>query len=147
MQLRDEVPDRPTGRLICRAYRNGVLIDTLDDANLVVTASKQIQCNALGNTSGWTITQMGFGTNGTNPALTDTALTGQYAKAFDSVTFPATNQVQFNFSLGVNEANGLSIQEFGLLTTNGKLFARKVRLAALVKQSDITLSGSWIITF
>lgn len=147
MQLRDEVRDAPTGHLICRAYRNGKLIDVLDDANLVVTASKQIQCNALGNTSGWTITQMGFGTNGATPVLTDTALTGQYAKAFDSVTFPATNQVQFNFSLGVSEANGMSIQEFGLLTTNTKLFARKVRLAALVKQSDITLSGSWIITF
>jgi hypothetical protein len=147
MQLRDEVRDRPTGRLICRAYRDGALIDTLDDANLVVTSSKQIQCNALGNTAGWAITQMGFGTNGATPALTDTTLTGAYLKAFDSVVFPLTNQVQFNFSLGVSEANGLSIQEFGLVTGNGKLFARKVRLAALVKQSDITLSGSWIITF
>jgi Flp pilus assembly protein TadG len=147
MQLRDEVRDAPVGHLICRAYRDGKLIDMLDAPNLVVTAAKQIQCNALGNTSGWAITQMGFGTNGTTPALTDTALTGQYLKAFDSVTFPASNQVQFNFSLGTTEANGLSLQEFGLLTTNGKLFARKVRLAALVKQSDITLSGSWLITF
>lgn len=147
MLLRDEVRDRPTGRLICRTYRDGELIDTLDDANLVVNESKTIQSSLLGGAAGYAITQMGWGTNGTAPQLTDTALTAPYYNAFTSVTYPASNQVQYNFALGVNEANGVSLSEFGLVTTNGNLFARKVRLAPLLKAADITLSGSWIISF
>jgi hypothetical protein len=37
--------------------------------------------------------------------------------------------------------------EFGLLTGAGTLYARKVRSAALNKAADITLSGTWTISF
>ncbi len=147
MQLRDDVRDRPTGHFILDVFRNGRLIEHVDEPNLVVTMSKTIQANQLAGVAGYAITQMGYGSNGTNPQLTDTVLATPFYKAFDSYSFPASNQTQFNFSLGINDANGLSLQEFGLVSTNGKLFARKVRLAALIKQSDITLSGSWVITF
>lgn len=147
LRFLDRIKRRPTGHLICNAYRNGTLIDALDAPNLVVNLASTIQANALAGTAGYAVTQMGYGTNPTTPALTDTVLTSPFYKAFDSVTYPAPGQVQFNFSLGINDANNVSISEFGLVTTNGKLFARKVRLAPLLKLSDITLAGSWVITF
>ena len=41
----------------------------------------------------------------------------------------------------------MAILEFGLLTGGDVLYARKVREAALNKDSDISISGSWTITF
>ncbi|MBN3839264.1 hypothetical protein [Burkholderia sp. Ac-20349] len=147
MLIRDEVRDRPTGHFILDIYRNGSLIERMDEPNLVVTKSKKIQAQAISGVAAYAVTQMGYGSNGANPQLTDTALTNPFYKAFDSIAYPADNQIQFNFSLGVNDANGYTIQEFGLVSGNTNLFARKVRLAPLVKQNDITVSGSWIITF
>ena len=37
--------------------------------------------------------------------------------------------------------------EFGLLTGGDLLYARKVRSVALNKESDISFSGTWTITF
>lgn len=145
--LRDRVAEKPTGHFICRTFRNGELIDLIDEPNLVVNEWAPICANALGGATGYGVTQMGWGTNGTTPQPTDTGLTNPYYNAFASVTYPSAGEVQFNFELGTTEANGLSIQEFGLVTTSGLLFAHKVRLAPLVKASDITLSGSWAITF
>jgi hypothetical protein len=147
MLFRDDVPAPPTGHFICRTYRDGKLIELIDEPNLVVNEWAVICANALGGAAGYGVTQMGWGTNGATPLPTDTALTAPYYNAFGSVTYPSAGLVQYNFQLGTAEANGLSIQEFGLVTTNGLLFAHKVRLAPLVKASDITLSGSWVITF
>ena len=53
----------------------------------------------------------------------------------------------FSFSLSPAEANGKAISEFGLFTVSGLLFARKVRAAPLYKEADISLAGTWTITF
>ncbi|HCE08616.1 MAG TPA: hypothetical protein DEQ40_08450, partial [Oxalobacteraceae bacterium] len=75
------------------------------------------------------------------------SITSPFTKALDSVTYPASNQVQFNFSLATTEDNGVAIMEFGLLNGLGALYARIVRSSALNKASDISLSGSWTISF
>jgi hypothetical protein len=90
---------------------------------------------------------IGFGTNGTTPVAGNTGLTGAFTKAIDTVTFPAINQVQFNFSLLSGENNGMAILEMGLITGDGSLYARRVRAGVLSKASDISLTGSWLITF
>ena len=141
-------PVRPVGFLSLDVFRRGKLIEIYRGQNLVVDTYKLLHARLIGgDVTDRSVTQIGFGTNGTAPAAGNTALTGAFIKDVDTITFPQTNQVQFNFSLGTGEANGLAILEFGLITENGTLYARRVRSAALNKASDITLNGSWLITF
>jgi hypothetical protein len=138
----------PTGRLKYEIRRNGALIEDVDEQNIIVDLSKQIHAKLLGGSvTGQSVTQIGFGTSGAASAAVNTSLTDAYVKAIDSVTYPATNKVQFNFSLGSGEANGKAILEFGLFIAAGTLYARRIRTSALNKDSDISLSGSWTITF
>jgi hypothetical protein len=144
----NEQANGPTGHLRVEVRRAGKLIEVFDEDNLIVDVSKTIHSRLLGGaTTGKMVTTIGFGTSGTAPAAGNTALTSAFTKAVDSVTYPATNQVQFNFSLLSSEANGKAIMEFGLLTGDGSLYARRVRSGALSKDTDISLTGSWIITF
>lgn len=138
----------PTGRLKYEIRRNGALIEGVDEQNIIVDLSKQIHAKLLGGSvTDQSVTQIGFGTSGAAAAAGNTSLTDAYVKAIDSVTYPATNKVQFNFSLGSGEANGKAILEFGLFIAAGTLYARRIRTSALNKDSDISLSGSWTITF
>jgi len=138
----------PSGLFVLNVYRRGELIERVEETNLIVNGSKQVHAKLLGgDVEDQSITTIAFGTNGTEPAAGNTTLTDAYTKAVDTITYPETNQVAFGFSLGADEANGKAIKEFGLFTAGGTLYARKVRSAALNKESDITLSGSWIIAF
>jgi hypothetical protein len=147
VKLTDDVKG-PTGRFVLNVFKHGQLIERFEEDNLVVDASKQPLAKLLGGSvTNQSVTQIAFGTNGTAPANSNTAITSPYTKGFDSVTYPASNQVSFNFSLGSTEDNGVAIIEFGLLTAAGALFARKVRSSALNKDTDISFTGSWIISF
>ena len=139
----------PTGHILLKVYRHGILDDVWETKNLIVNGSKQVHAQLLGgNFTNNDVTQFAVGTNGTAPAAGNTApLTGQYANALAAPTFPASNQVQFNFSLGTTEANGMAIEEFGLLTAGGALYARQVRSTALNKDNTISFTGAWTISF
>ncbi|MDN3365886.1 hypothetical protein QQO24_01705 [Ralstonia pseudosolanacearum] len=131
-----------------RVYRRGELIELFEEKNLIVIGSQQAHAKLLGgDVANQSVTRIGFGTNGAAPIFANTVLTGAYAKGIDTVSYPATNQVQFAFSLGTGEANGMAIAEFGLLTTVGTLYARKTRSLPLNKEDDITLAGTWTVSF
>lgn len=152
ISLHDNFERAPSGRFILEVFRCGELVEVFEENNLIVVGSQQIHARLLGgNVTNQSVTQIGYGTSGTAPVFGNTALTGSYVKALDSVTYPNTNQVQFNFSLGVGGtdtgAYGLAISEFGLLTPGSTLYARKTRSAPLNFASDISLSGSWTISF
>lgn len=148
INLQDNPVDAPSGRLVINVFRGGDLVETFDEQNLIVDGYKQTHARLLGgDVTNRSVTQFGVGTNGTAPAAGNTALTGAFTKAIDTVSYPATNQVKFDFSLSSAEANGMAILEFGLFTGGGVLYARRVRSSALNKDSDISISGSWTITF
>lgn len=148
MQISDTYSQAPSGLFLLNVFRRGQLVETISERNLIVDNSKQIHAKLLGGSvSGQSVTTIGFGTSGTAPAAGNTSLTGAFTKAIDTVTYPATNQVSFNFSLASGENNGMAILEFGLITSGAALYARKIRASALNKASDISLSGSWVITF
>ena len=148
MLIRDSVMNHPTGHFALDVFRRGKLIERIREPNLIVGGYGLIQSQLLGgNVTGNSITQFGIGTNGTAPVAGNTALTGPYYNAIASVTYPAANQVAFGFGLASGEANGVAIMEFGLLTTAGALYARKVRAAALNKDTDISFAGVWTITY
>jgi len=129
-------------------FRRGALIEIMDEPNLVVNGSRALMAALVGGSvSNNSLTQIAFGTSLTAPASGNTAITSSYAKPFDGVSYPVAGSVTFAFSLGSGEANGMAIGEFGLLTPTGVLFARKTRSAALAKDTDLSLSGSWTLTF
>lgn len=147
-QLHDHFERRPSGLFTLQVYRGDDLIDVIEEKNLIVDLSKQIHAQLLGgNVANQSVTKIGFGTSTTAPAAGNTSLTGQYLKAIDGVTYPLTNQVSFQFSLGTSENNGVSIGEFGLFTAGNVLYARKTRTTAIPKASDLSFTGSWIISF
>ena len=126
----------------------GDIVDVIDEPNLVVIGARQSLARLLGgDVADRSVTRIGFGTSTATAAVGNTALTNQFAKLLDSVSYPATDQVRFNFSLTSAENNGVAIGEFGLLTAAGVLFARKNRTTPLNKESDLSFSGSWTITF
>ncbi len=147
MIVADRAPVRPRGHFVLDVFERGRLVEHYAGTNLVVAESSQILANALGGATGGPVSQIAFGSNGTAPSSGDTAIANQFAKAVDSVIYPGPNQVQFNFSLLSTEDNGATIWEFGLLSGGGLLFARKVRSSGLSKTNQVSLSGSWIITF
>lgn len=131
-----------------RVYRGDVLVEEFIEDNQIVDGSKLVHARLLGgDVANRSVTQISFGTSGAATAAGNTAITNPFTKPIDSVTYPAANQVSFNFTLGTAEANGKAILEFGLLTAGNALYARRIRATALNKESDLTLSGSWIITF
>lgn len=148
MHLDETFVARPSGVLVLQAIRRGQVIEDWSDENLVVDNYKVTHARMLGgDTANRNVAKISLGTNGTPPAAGNTVITGAFSKALSSVVYPTPNQVRFSFSIGTAEANGLAIMEFGLLTAGDLLYARKTRSAALNKDSDISLTGTWTITF
>jgi hypothetical protein len=137
----------PKGAVRIEVYENGKLIDCIVENNLVVTLGKTNIAKLLGGDSaGKKIEKISVGTSGTTAAVGDTALTGAFTKAIDSVTYPDAQSVRFHFEIDNDEANGMTIREFGLLNTDNVLNARKVRDTDIAKTDAIRLVGTWTIT-
>jgi hypothetical protein len=146
--LRDDFERKPRGDFYLEVRRAGKLIEVFEEKNLVVIGSQQAHAKLLGgDVAGQSVTQIGFGTSAVAPVFSNSVLTSAYIKAVDGHSYPLTNQVQYAFSLGTGEANGKAISEFGLLTASGALYARKTRTAPLNKDTDLTFSGTWTISF
>lgn len=136
------------GIFTLNVFHRGELIDQFSDDNLIVNRGRANVVRLLGGASyDHRITKIGFGTNGSAAAPENTALQGAHIKTVDAVSYPDAYSVLFGFSLGASEANGLQIQEFGLITQSGLLHARKVRGGILVKDSDLALSGTWKLMY
>jgi len=125
----------------------GEIIEHYEDKNLVVNGGRQIVTQLLGAaTASKRLSQIGFGTNGTQPVGTDNGITGGYFKSLGAVSYPTVSSVRFDWTLGAGEANGTAIREFGLFAVDGTQFARKVR-EVINKNADIILNGYWQISF
>jgi hypothetical protein len=142
----EKVPLR--GVFEMKVYKSGKLIEEVSDDNLIVNIAREQMAHLVaGETTGRYIASIAFGTNNADPELTDTVITGQWSKAVLGHSFPETGRVRFDWQLGVAENNGMAIREFGLLTADGQLFARKTRVNPINKESDISVEGSWTIIF
>jgi hypothetical protein len=136
------------GTLRYTIFKNGVPIERFEDSNLIVNGARiQMAHLIAGDVSGRSIAYISVGTNGNAPAVNDEIITGAFTKEVDGFEYPANGQVQINWKLLVSEANGMAIREFGLLTADGALFARRIRENPIYKESDISIEGEWIIIF
>lgn len=134
------------GVLELRVYRCGQLIEHWRDENLIVLGAKELMAMLVAGDSAEAITEVGFGVSATPASPNNTSLTGAFWKPLSSHSYPTAGKVAFSFGLGATEANGLAICELGLRTTARRLFSRKVR-GIIEKDSDISLTGTWTITF
>ncbi len=136
---------RPTGHFHLEVRRAGMLIETYNGPNIIVAGSDQIAMALLVG-AGSPVGQIGFGSGQAAASPGNAALLTPFTKPVDAAS--ASNGVAtFQFSLAGTEANGLTIWEFGLITVAGALYARKVRSSGLAKAADISLSGTWTISF
>lgn len=146
MHLSDQTALRGVFTLEIRRA-DGALIERIEERNLIVNGAKnQLARLVAGDVPGRHITQIGFGIGTAAASPNDAALLGAYWKPVLSVSYPATGQVAFAWSLSTAEANGKAIAEFGLRCADGTLFARKVR-APIHKSDDLSLTGTWTIVF
>lgn len=134
-------------KIVATNVRTGKVVDVFEENNLVVNGGRVAAAALIsGNFTNRAITTIGFGTGGSNPNLTDTDLSGKFTKALAGSTQGGDGTVVFSFSLNENEANGMAIQEMGLFTAGGVLFARKNR-SVINKTADIRFDGTWTIKF
>ncbi len=125
----------------------GKVVETFSEKNMVVLIGKTNLTKLIGgDAAGKAVTQVSVGTNGTDPALSDNAITSAFTKNIDSVSYPDASSVEFNFTILGTEANGMTIREAGLILADNTLFARKTR-ADFAKTSANKLVGTWIIKF
>ncbi|GHV90818.1 hypothetical protein AGMMS50268_13210 [Spirochaetia bacterium] len=145
LQFREAMPTM-RGCFKLRVYRNGQVIQTIEDHNLIVNGAQHAAALlSAGDGAGKYIAKIAFGINGNIPTPGDTAITGAFIKPLQGHSYPADEQVEFKWKLMGNEANGMKIIEFGLLCEDGTLWARKIREEAIPKEPDISLEGEWII--
>ena len=134
------------GVFSARVYKNGVLAEEIVEKNLIVNGAKdQVARLIAGDTEGRSIDRIAFGTGGAEPDAADAEIENQYARPVNGFSYPAMGQVQIDWSLPISECNGMAIMEFGLLTADGTLFARRTRANPIHKESDISIEGSWTI--
>ena len=142
----DKFPMR--GIFEMKVYRKGALIERYRDENLIVNGARvQAAHLVAGDAAGRSIARIAFGTNGTTPVDADASITNQFAKDVAGFEYPDMGQVTVNWELLTTEDNGQAIMEFGLLTADGTLFARKTRNNPIHKESDISIEGHWTIIF
>lgn len=128
--------------------KNGKVIEEYEDHNLIVNGARNQAARMFaGDVTGRPIKSIAFGTSGTAPVVTDTAITGAYIKDVEGFSYPDMGQIQTNWELGTNENNGMAIMEFGLLSSDGTLLCRKVRENPIYKESDISIEGHWTWIF
>ena len=142
----EKVPLRGTFGM--KVFKSGKLIEEIQDENLIVNiARNQMAHLVAGEVENRNVAKIAFGTSNTEPVATDTTITDQWAKVIAGHSYPESGKVQFDWELLTTENNGMAILEFGLLTADGQLFARKIRTNPIHKASDISIEGHWTLIF
>lgn len=153
------------GQLFFIVRRNGQVIEEFSERNMIMTGGRIAIAKLFSGQVGLAGTHVGVGTDGSEPNAEQTGLAGgvlvpaksvSFARAEvdgDSVRWVATEEptpnVRFDFLFGTDDANGMSIREFGLFCGDGTMFSRRIRESgkSIEKDSDIEIEGYWIIRF
>ncbi len=136
------------GEIHLKVFQHGKIVDEYRVKNLVVDGGKDAIARLVSNDDPMKyINKIGFGEGNSTPVSSDVSLTNQFLKSFGSVSYPAVNQLQVNWTCTTLECNGMTIREFGLFCSDGTLFARRLALSPIVKNNTISLSGTWTLIF
>lgn len=152
---------RPSGMVSVAIRVDGRAVRAFAEENLFVNGGlPALAALIAGDGQGEFAAAIGFGSGGAAPAVSDTGLTGPaYYKALGSHSEDDLGSVTFNWSLSGSDtgAVGLTIQELGLFANKNSItlpganaptpmLARKT-ITPIVFTSNMSLSGSWTLTF
>jgi len=130
-----------TIRVVDRATRR--ILQEVSGPNLIVNGG----VNSMPAAYQAVITHVAIGTSTSTPRPDDVLpLADQVLVAVESSSLPGPNQVRWNFVVPSDQANGLVIYEFGLVTAGGVLAARTTR-SGFPKTAEIELHGEWTVAF
>lgn len=137
-----------TGTFRAKVFEGDALIREIEEKNLVVNGGLDALSKFLSNVSvNKYLASMSAGTSGTAPTPTDTAIAGAVNKAITiTPTYPTVGTVLFDLIFDYGDANGITIQEFGIFCQDGTLFARRT-VAPIVKTISIRVEIQWLFTF
>jgi hypothetical protein len=154
-----------SGELCYAVRRGGKTVERHHGRNMVMTLGRVAVARLFAGLPGGNGVKIGVGEDGspvspeqislTNPWLVEASSIGfAQAETTDGIlawipSAAATPNVRFDFVFGPNDANGISIMEFGLFTQDGVMFARRIRANGkpIGKDEDISIEGYWIIRF
>jgi hypothetical protein len=127
---------------------SGKLVRDYTNHNLVVDGAKGVMAHLVGGGGGgYAVTKIACGTGGEEADAADTEIAEAFVKEADAVSYPESDQVQFDWRLDDGEYNGKAIKEFGLLTEDEALFARIVLDEPLPKTSQFSIDVQWVVIF
>lgn len=146
MKVSEKVAVKGIVHLVVR--ERGQVIKEITEENLVLTYGRAWLAAFLADpnsSEGLSIANMKFGTDGTEPTLTDNSIDNAVTCAFITRTVSGRTAT-FTFSMGNGVGAGQTYREMALCMSNGNLFARKT-FAGIPKTSEIAIDGTWTITF
>lgn len=148
MELKDKLSSL-TGEVFIEVRdKDGNLIEKIHQKNIVTNGGRDAIVRLIAEgTSGKRVTKIGFGIGTAAAQLTDTSMTSAFVKSVGSRTYPASGQVEIEWTLGLGEANGMAITEIGLYCQDDTLFSRLVRETPINKTSDISLSSRYVLNY
>lgn len=131
------------GELELKFYKDGVLIKTDKDHNLITNNGYTSLFNSLSGNAVSTISKVQLGTNTTAANKNDTAITTPVDLTIVNKVVSSTSLV-ITFSIGSLVANNVMVSEFGLITSDNKLFSRRT-VTPFLKIQDLSVEGTWTI--
>lgn len=134
------------GKLELKVFKKGALFEDFCEENLIVIEGKKLLAEMLSGKIVDHITHVAVGTNGTDPIPGDTDLSGKTLVPISEAQVNGQT-AEYSFVIDENTANGTDILEFGLFSSTGRMFARRVRSKAVPKDEDIYISGTWSVRF
>ena len=143
MKLSDKLK-QTEGRITLQVYRSGKLTKTFTEHNMIVDAGKKRMAELIAGVSTAAIKYIGLGSGDSAAATTDTGLQEQQLYPVTQTTITGTT-ARFDFFIAVDQANGLTIHEFGLFCADESMFSHRVREGKIVKEADMELRGYWEI--
>ena len=146
-----------TGKFAVEVYKKGVLQDRYADHNLVVDAGRNRLANLAAGLSTSAVKYIGLGSGSVKEGPADTKLQEQQLFPIDKVSVNGKD-ARFDFTIKENQANGLSVREFGLFCADKTMFSHRVRLSVnddtqaekvltIDKAPDIEIRGYWVLHF
>lgn len=146
MKLEDKL-HRMKGRLSVKVIdRAGKVVSEDTGNNLIVDMGYKVTADLLSGQMGAAITKAAVGTNPAAPDPADIQITDAFIVTVDGVDSLGDTTIRFNFTIPYDcAANGKVISEYGLMTQNGRLFARRTR-ASVTKTANLMIAGAWDIS-
>ena len=143
MKLSDRLK-QTEGRITVQIYRSGRLYKTITEHNMIVDAGKKRMADLIAGKSTAAIKYIGLGSGEAAAATSDINLQDQQLYPLTQASITGTT-ARFDFFITTNQANGLTIHEFGLFCADEVMFSHRVREGKIVKENDMELRGYWKI--